>query len=325
MTEKPTMIMLLKKLTLLVMLLASSHPFVSKAQSDTIYVNELGASMPKEKASYYRIMLPKDSHDVEVNEYYLNHKLHFNGHFTNAQAIIKHGYFVYYNLDGYKSNEGKFTNGFKDGEWIYYYDEGRKIEERQLYSYPKKGYYDIQNDVSTGDRLREGMIDANEKKSGVWIEYFKSSDTVKLKLNYDAGYKTGEQLEYYPSGQLKRHEMIVNKKVKKGELFDEQGKKLHYYPAFAYPLPPESLWKYLILRVKCFDAEIRKADFEVEIKVLKDGSVFDVKIPDLMNDECKKEIINTLKQMRKWSPAKLENKPIDYTYKGSIKYTIRNE
>lgn len=325
MIEKPTMIMLLKKLLVRSMLLSSMYPFMSKAQHDTIYVNELGTSMPKEKASYYRIMSEPDSEGIEVNEYYLNHKLHFNGHFTNAQAIVKHGYFVYYNPDGFRASEGVYKNGFKDGEWIYYYDEGKKIEERQLYNYPKKGYYDIQNDVATGDRLREGMIDAYEKKSGLWKEYFTSSDSVKLKLNYEAGSKQGDQFEYFPSGRLKRHEVIVNRNVEKGELFDETGKKLHYYPAFSYPVPPESLWKYLNLRVKCFETEIKKADFVVVIKVLKDGSVSDVEIPDLMNDVCKKEIVNTLKHMRKWKPGKRENTPVDYTYKGSFKYTIHNE
>jgi len=317
--------MLLKKSLTAVAFAIAALPCQIHAQNDTIYVNEIGTLLPKSQALYYRIIEVDDTVGVVVKEYFLNGKLHCSGHFTSRQAIIKQGRFVYFNADGFKASEGQYTKGFKSGEWKLYDDKCKKIKERQQNHYPCKGYYSIRYDAESGDKLNEGDFDENDRKAGVWKEYHFHSDAIRQLSRYLAGRRTGEQLEFYKNSRLKRKEIIEGYKVKHAEQYDEEGRKVKYFPAFVYPVPPEPLWKYLSVRVKCFDSLIKSTNVHYSLKVNKDGAISDIELTGLSESDCKTAIIEAIARMKKWKPAKWENVPCNHTVEYDLKFRIFNE
>ncbi len=317
--------MLLKKSFMAMAFAIATLPFRMYAQNDTLFVNEIGTVLPKAQALYYRIIEASDTAGVAVKQYFLNGKLHFSGHFTSAQAIIKQGSFVYFNADGFKASAGEYTKGFKSGEWILYTGEGKKITERQLYYYPEKGYYSIRYDVEHDGRLDEGSYDGNSKKTGIWKEYHFHSDSIRQITRYQAGRRTGEQLEFHKNGRLKRKEVVEGYKVKHTEQYDEEGEKVKYFPAFVYPRPPEPLWKYLSVRVKCFDSLIKSTNVHYSLKVNKDGTLSDIELSSLDDCSCKTAILEAIVRMKKWKPAKWENQPCNHTVESDFRFRVFNE
>ena len=317
--------MLLKKSFVTIAFVMAIYSNQARAQNDTLYVNTIGTLLPKEQASFFRIIKRTDSAVVEVREYFMNDKLHFVGHYTSAQAIIRQGNFIYYTAEGFKISEGEYSKGFKSGEWIIYTHAGKKVNERQRYYYPDKGYYSIRYDFETNNKLSEGPIDENERKTGAWKEYHSHSDSLRLRSQYVGGRRTGEQLEFFKSGKLKRREFFEGRKLKHAEQYDEQGNKVSYLPAFVYPVPPEPLWKYLSVRVACFDSVIKSSNLHYVLKVDADGRLSDIEITGIDDGPCKTAIINAIQHMKKWKPAKRENVPCGYTVESDLRYRIFNE
>ena len=88
--------MLLKKSFVTIAFVMAIYSNQARAQNDTLYVNTIGTLLPKEQASFFRIIKRTDSAVVEVREYFMNGKLHCVGHYTSAQAIIKQGNFIFH-------------------------------------------------------------------------------------------------------------------------------------------------------------------------------------------------------------------------------------
>ncbi len=317
--------MLLKKSFMAIAFAVVMYPNQMLAQDNAVYVNEMGTILPKEQARYYRIINVPDTSGVTIKEYFMDGTLHCVGHYTSPQAIIKQGQFVYYNAKGFKASQGEYIKGFKSGVWILFSGNGKDIAERQQYFYPEKGYYSIRYDPETANKLSEGPFDENNRKTGVWKEYHFHSDSLRLLSRYLGGSRTGEQQEFFRNGRLKRLELFEGRKLKHAEQFDEEGNRVKYYPAFVYPVPPEPLWKYLSVRVKCFDSVIKSINIHVVVKVNEDGSLGDIEITGFDNGCCKTAIMEAIAHMKKWKPAKREDVPCSFTVENDLRYRVFNE
>jgi antitoxin component YwqK of YwqJK toxin-antitoxin module len=113
-------------------------------------------------------------------------------------------------------SEGEYSNGKKQGEWIYYYPTGQ-IESRGSYVNDKADglweYFYEDGAVSRSGDFLDGV------RAGAWKSYYQdgalSSETV-----FRAG--TGDHREFYSSGKLKLKGSIVGD--------GREGKWLFYFP-----------------------------------------------------------------------------------------------
>ena len=213
---------------------------------------------------------------------------------------------------------GSYHKGFKTGKWKYYFSESVLLKEIQDYA-SENAYQCIQYDSMFQKIIRKGAIDKFGKQNGEWIQYHENSDSIKMISNYVVGKKVGLQLEFYKNGKLKRREMYHNNKLVKGELYDENGGKLKYYPAFVYPRYREYLSNYLQKNEPCVAEALKWNDFQISLRISKNGEVVEATVIDLEEGLCKEKIRMTLLKMKKWKPALWENQPISFTYKTAIK------
>lgn len=293
-------------------------PFIIFAQTDTLYINTNGIITSKEKASGYRVVCKADSNQFLIREYPFLKPVRKEYHATTAAANILEGPYTELDPQGRVIMNGSYHKGFKTGKWKYYFSESVLLKEIQDYA-SENAYQCIQYDSMFQKIIRKGAIDKFGKQNGEWIQYHENSDSIKTISNYVVGKKVGLQLEFYKNGKLKRREMYHNNKLVKGELYDENGRKLKYYPAFVYPRYREYLANYLQKKEPCIAEAMKWNDFQISLRISKNGQVVEATVIDLEEGLCKEKIRMALLKMKKWKPALWENQPISFTYKTAIK------
>lgn len=310
----------IEKCTILVCLCLQLNFTNCLAQSDTLFINELGTKVDRTSAAYYRLVSPSEQAYL-VMDFDLNHVCRRKVTYTSPQAVIKHGQAWYYDAQGNRISEGVFQKGYKQGQWTDYYTGGKKLKQVTTYN-PDKTYAVQTYDSAKGNKNDEGLYNALDLKTGVWTSYYYKSDVVEWINNYKEGKKDGEQKQYYKNGTLKRLELYVNNRLKKGKQYDEQGRSLSYFPSFEYPEPSERIRPYLFTRVPCFETALREHDMLLKCTVSQDGSLKDIQLLDCNNAACEQQIVKAIAKMKKWKPARVERNPIDFQYQYKLKYYV---
>ncbi|MAZ73658.1 MAG: hypothetical protein CMC70_10995 [Flavobacteriaceae bacterium] len=117
---------------------------------------------------------------------------------------FKHGTYTGKNYYGNTTAKGTFIQGFQDGEWNYYYDNGTLESTRN---------YDI------------------DKLEGVYVRYHENGKE-RIKTVYQEGEINGVYESFYENGQLKSKEFeVMGKNHGKKENFGEEGnlQLIRYY------------------------------------------------------------------------------------------------
>lgn len=291
------------------------------AQTDTLFVNQSGVIVPKSEAQFYRVASPTEAGVFTFHEYGLDHKLKKVFHATSIRVTLLQGAYTEYDEKGNVMILGTYDKGYKSGEWNYFFHSSKIKKEKQVYNSLHE-YYSWQYDSTTRKLESEGGIDKFGKRTGVWKQYHFNSDSVKTISNFLIGKKEGIQLEYYKNGKIKRKELYQNNMLQKGELFDEAGKKIKYYPAFTYPQYRDYVSNYLRKTEPCTAEALKKNDFKVRFVVTKDGDVTEVEVMNVEQDACAQKIKAALLRMKKWKPALWENSPVKYTYETTIRLYV---
>ncbi len=288
------------------------------AQSDTLYISDTGILTTKEKATGYRVVYKTDSNQFLIREYPFSKPLRKEYYATTAAANILEGPYTEYDAEGRVILKGHYHKGFKTGKWAYYYSESALLKEIQDYI-TENAYQCIQYDSMFHKMVCKGAIDKFGKQNGEWIQYHENSDSIQTIFNYLNGKKEGLQLEFYANGKLKRREVFRNHKVLKGELFDENGSKQKYYPAFVYPRYREYVSNYLQKKVPCVAEALKRDGFHISLRISKNGEVIEASVSGVEEGLCMEKIRTALLKMKKWKPALWENRPISFTYKTTVK------
>jgi antitoxin component YwqK of YwqJK toxin-antitoxin module len=118
------------------------------------------------------------------------------------------GHWVYFGKDrpasGYKSNvkieEGNYINGYKDGNWIKYYPDGKtpKLQGNYLNNRPYGSYSRYQEN----GKLKEQGNFSYSTFNGVFIRYHPNGK-IAYKSSYNStGKESGLVQYFYPNGQV---------------------------------------------------------------------------------------------------------------------------
>ncbi|MBK7762673.1 MAG: hypothetical protein IPI46_04785 [Bacteroidetes bacterium] len=293
------------------------------AQHDTVYLNQNFLPTSKQMAAFYRVVIDSAQGIFNMIDYRRDHSIYCKGQYSSSKAIIKEGYFQYYHPNGKLSSEGLYHLGIKDSVWVHYYNHG-KVKE--IHTYLRGAWCDVKRYDSLHDWVFEsGRLTNDGRKTGLWTSFHYLSNAPKLISRFENGFLQGEQLEYFKNGTLKRRECIKGYAKTKTEQFDEKGNAVKYFPAFAYPEPPENIKKYLSHRVKCFDETLKASDIQYRLTVKADGHVQDIDIVSPMDEICKQKILICMANMKKWKPYRRENIAYDFTIEKTIRYNSPRE
>jgi antitoxin component YwqK of YwqJK toxin-antitoxin module len=111
----------------------------------------------------------------------------------------KQGVWEKVDKDGHKLYDGQFRDGVPNGEFRYYYADG-KLKAISVLSDDGKTARTISYALN-GRKIAEGNF-RNEKKDSLW-KYYSDFDGVLLSIeNYTLGVKNGVSKTYYPNGNL---------------------------------------------------------------------------------------------------------------------------
>ncbi|HBK72475.1 MAG TPA: hypothetical protein DDZ39_12620 [Flavobacteriaceae bacterium] len=132
----------------------------------------------------------------------------------------KTGEWNWYFETGDLKKTGSYVEGEKTGTWNEYYYNGER-KKRTYYTNglitEKSSYYE------NGRKMVKGTFDENEKKHGVWEQYYDYWE-LKLKGEYHHGNKHGQWKYYTDSGKLNKIENYnTGKKISKWQVGIDAG------------------------------------------------------------------------------------------------------
>lgn len=283
------------------------------AQNDTLYFKNndtLGRFCPE---TVYRVLAPNPNGRITFRDYDEQHRLRIVGNANTPRASIREGDFTSYDTSGLIQEKGTFHRGFRRGEWINYFIGTQRKKQVIAYDSISRGAYVQQYDSICATLVAEGSLDGNEHKSGVWKEYYPCTATLHWQLLFVDNRRQGEQNEFYPNGQCKRHEFIHRGRVQQGRMFDTNGKKITYYPQVIYPRFPRKMYKKLHRVLRNYKSAQPSSPYKVNLQVLKDGTLGKIRWPEPFVDVVNKERIEqVLRTCGRWRPFRYENKALDH-------------
>lgn len=286
------------------------------AQTDTNFINELGACVQRNEASYYRI---RDEVNWITKDYDFNHTLRRMETYNGKTFSIRQGQAKYFHSNGKLSHEGDYHKGHKVGEWKHYTSSGNKLLRKEIMEsdgQQMRFYYD-----TIGGYLKsKGMVDKDGFKIGEWFEYHFRSDSVKWKNHFKAGKYDGEQVHYYREGSIRRIELYKAGKLAKGKQYTPDGKKTKYFPEYAYPSVKFSIPTYLIAQCPCAESLLKAENIELVCFVSAQGEASQWEVNCTKDKVCRKELLEAFKKVKKWRPARYEGEAKDAWYRYTMRY-----
>lgn len=225
-------------------------------------------------------------------------------------------------------------------------DGGNKVEFHRLDGTLKGISYYSKFGKTAQKRVRDGLSTlkyangqdsvinhyANNRMEGEKTVYYPNGK-VRIQASYKNNILDGKLTQYYPDGKLRREEYYTKNRCEKGKLIDKDGNELPFQPHFAMPEFPggiDSLTsvisKYLKYPPKAYKAR-EEGRVIVRFVVDKDGKMVNAKVvesPSMTLEEPALLIIEAIGAMYRWTPGKVEGKPVRVSHTIPIKFCLNN-
>jgi TonB family protein len=161
-------------------------------------------------------------------------------------------------------------------------------------------------------------LDSSMVKHGSFMEWYPSG-TLKARGTYFYGRLNGTLETFHPNDKPMQIEEYHLDTLKKAICFDSLGTETTQAPFFELPKYPEgdaAFYKFLAQTVR-FPKEAREAGIQetifVSFTIDKTGKVTKTKTLKSKTKDLATESIRTVEAIPKWTPAKLDGKPIEMT------------
>ncbi len=278
---------------------------MSVYSKDTMYVKDASGQL-----LYFRVVQPSDT-VVRCYDYKANGNFWRLASYSSLNLTIKQG--AYCELDNEDTLlKGYYHKGFKSGRWEYF--DQKKCTHTIEYVTINKAIIKVW-DIKEGSIIESGYLNKDSVKDGQWYQFFSGTDTIQWLQVFRQGKKDSIHVEFYRNGKIKRKEEYDVGKLTKATMYNEEGKKIPYYPPFSYPDCGENIRSLLYRKVSCFETLQRQQDLELELYISKEGQLKKCTInSESLNEACVQKIVEVLKKVKKWTPAKYENVPVNYNY-----------
>lgn len=177
--------------------------------------------------------------------------------------------------------------------------------------------------------VKEDLSDSSiiNVKDGAFEERYLNGQT-KMLCKYVEDKLDGDFKMFYPSGQIKRHDIFKLGVWVTGRCFDENGIETPYCDYVNLPEFPggrEALVKYLAENIKYPD-DARSSGVEgtasYSFIVDTDGLIYHIRALMWLNSSINKECLRVIKSMPKWQPGKCEGVPTKFRYYLPIRFKL---
>jgi periplasmic protein TonB len=235
---------------------------------------------------------------------------------TKSEAYFRNGnaHMVYYDsASKQKSYEGDIQNHNRTGTWKKYYLGGNVSREENYFNDLLEGetvFYDNKGLVIARKQYQGGKI------NGKLYWYHEGSNTIWLEGDFENDSLNGKRLTYYPSGKLKRDEIVKKGAPVSGKCYEESGTETTCKDFSRHAKFKTDVMTYIGNNLH-YPAEAKEAGIEgkvlVGFTVEKSGAIADVRIINSLEPSCDEEAIRLVSQMPPWEPTTIDNTPIsDY-------------
>ncbi len=158
---------------------------------DTLYYNKAWKKSSKDSASFIRIIKPTMNQFAVSDYYYPSMKIQMTGTYStiNDDKEIENGTFQYFSDSGYKTSEGVFIEGKKEGLWKYFFDNGSVWYTKTFRKDKQDG--DCFTYYPNGSKRRMEKFDNGNLKKGICY----------TREGKDTTYFPMEEMPEYPGGE----------------------------------------------------------------------------------------------------------------------------
>ncbi len=234
-------------------------------------------------------------------------KLYYEGTYKDAVAQL-----VFYDsASGYKYSEGQIADNVRYGTWYHYYSNGKLLGEENykngvlhgdFFRYSQEGKITQKKHYVAGKT--EGTLTYYHEGTGIpWIEVEAKNDTAD-----------GKRIFYYPSGKIKRKELLVKGTIAEGKSYGEEGQEKPYEPAKVTKASfGENVMTYIgnNLRYPKDAGNAVEGRVLVGFTVQKSGLVSDVHVIESLEPIYDQEAVRLIAQMPPWKPYEIDGIPLD--------------
>ena len=270
----------------------------------------------KDSASFYRIGKRDSLGNVfgYVSDYYITGNLQMRGEYYNG---FKNGTFFFYYENGNYSSYGGFKAEKYIGKWKHFYNNG-KLKEILVYTdefcYVQE-YYD-----------EDGKQLVKEGNGKVVLKY--NNNIVAEEKIYKSGIRNGKWSGNYENGKPKFVEYYNKDKFLSGVFWTQNGVEKKYYKVFESARPigidttigyVEILMKEIIYPKEALIKNIKGITC-IEVKLDSLGNIIHTKPLNYLGYGCEEEAIRVIKNGPKFAPAKFRGIPVTYNFTVSIPF-----
>lgn len=151
--------------------------------------------------------------------FYYNPNNTVNGYGLQNEKGQLVGVWKFLHSNGRLRSTGNYSDGKRDGKWVWYYEHNGAVEDRTLY---KDGKFEGQS-ISYREDGTVFQINTYENHDlhGPMIRFYPSGDTIMYSM-YNKGKRNGDYRAYHPNGTVRVHANLVDDKV--------EGVLTVYYP-----------------------------------------------------------------------------------------------
>ncbi|MEN7549505.1 rhomboid family intramembrane serine protease [Rapidithrix thailandica] len=232
----------------------------------------------------------------KVRDYYLDGTVQMKGYYTDG---LKDGVFLYYNPQGGYDAAGVYDREIKTGKWEYFHPNGQL---KSKYNYQGQTYV-----LQTWDSLGNPVI---RQGNGMYEERYPNG-VIQRKGHYVNGLPQGVWLGYYENGQPYFKEYYEQGDLIRGISYSPDGHQYQYDESSKYPHPTggREVFFQFVRTHQYYPSEAQKENIQGEVtmifEVSKQGIISNIVFYKSLGEACDQEAQRLLLEGPAWRPAKL--------------------
>jgi TonB family protein len=148
-------------------------------------------------------------------------------------------------------------------------------------------------------------------------------------INYKLDKKDGELITYWENDTIKRIDNYINDSLLNGKCYNINGEEIEYFDYFIFPQFPggkgeliKFLSKEIIYPRSALENDI-SGKVLVQFNVKLDGTIYNIKIKESVDNDLDNEAIRVVQLMPKWNPGLLDGTPVNVSFTLPVKFTIQ--
>jgi|JI10StandDraft_1071094.scaffolds.fasta_scaffold141633_2 TonB family protein len=148
-------------------------------------------------------------------------------------------------------------------------------------------------------------------------------------INYKLDKKDGELITFWENDTIKRIDNYKEDSLINGKCYNIKGEEIEYFDYFILPQFPggKGELKNFLSKEIAYPRSAQENEISgrvlVEFNVKLDGSIYNIRIKESVDNDLDNEAIRVVQLMPKWIPGLLDGIPVNTSFTLPIKFTIQ--